>query len=473
MSKLKNYKQFIVYVLSLLFVGQIISISASISQKNKILEQVTDLVKREMILSDIGEIRTKLASFKSFFEVIELKNSDGVLLYTSGSNQASFMKLSREIIPNGSTTALGRMEVQFSVFETTPLTLMLWLAIVIISFPVFIYGSKKRMLSEKMKHELAKLEEKQVFAKKIAHDLRAPLSIVKSSINNPGKIQPAIIDKAFIRIDQIIDGLLDQNTMERSERVNLNTVLSEMREEKAYLLANGVELTLDLVDADVFCEINSVMIKRILSNLIKNAIEATSKGGIKLSLSLLNENTAKISIIDSGSGMSAECLRKVLGDEVYTSKTNGHGIGVKSARDYLQSENHAFNMTSIEGLGTRVDIILTKVEVFKNNPESKIVLVDDDDFIHMMWSCLIKNKDQFVSFKSTDEIISNLSNISIDSKIFIDLNIGQESGLKLAKRLKDQGYDDLYLQTGETTLDIEPLLFKSILSKDFPAHILN
>jgi len=171
----------------------------------------------------------------------------------------------------------------------TPLATLVWFAVTLISLPLFVYGNRKRILSQKMSQELIKLEEKQNFAKKIAHDLRAPLSIIKSSLSNSGKIERQITDKAFVRIEDIVDGLLNENTFEKLEKVHLNSLLREMFDEKKQLIQNDqIELSLDMLDADIYCEINSVMLKRVISNLIKNAIEATSKGNIKLNLKLSN-----------------------------------------------------------------------------------------------------------------------------------------------------------------------------------------
>ena len=460
--------------MSLLVVGQLIGLFSLINQKQKIADQFAELVKREMILSDLGELRTKLTSFKGFFEVIELYNNDGVLLYTSGETQSSYMSLQRIIIPKGSSSSIGELKIEFSVLEMTPLATLVWFAVTLISLPLFVYGNRKRVLSHKMSQELAKLEEKQSFAKKIAHDLRAPLSIIKSSVSNPGKIERQITDKAFVRIEDIVDGLLNDKTFEKVEKVHLNSLLRDMFDEKRQFVQNNeIEFNLEMVESDIYCEINSVMLKRILSNLIKNAIEATSKGTIKLNLKLSSEHSAIISIIDSGIGMSKETITKVMGDEVYTSKSDGHGIGIKSARDFLRENANDMEISSVEGLGTKIDIVLNGIEALQKNKSSKVVLIDDDEFIHMMWSCLIKDKEQFESYKSVNEFTSKLPEISLNASIFIDLNIGTESGIALAKELKVKGYHNLYLQTGERFEGDDSQIFKSILSKDFPSHILH
>jgi len=79
----------------------------------------------------------------------------------------------------------------------------------------------------------------------------------------------------------------------------------------------------------------------------------------------------------------------------------------------------------------------------------------------------------FKPYKSINEFTSKLAEIPKDASIFIDLNIGNESGIALAKVLKQKGYNNLYLQTGERFESDDSQIFKSVLGKDFPSHILH
>ena len=83
-----------------------------------------------------------------------------------------------------------------------------------------------------------------------------------------------------------------------------------MLEEETMLTGISVQKELANEDLQVICV--SKQIKRVLINLMKNAIEAMPSGGnLRISYMKESENSLKISIIDNGIGMSPERISKI------------------------------------------------------------------------------------------------------------------------------------------------------------------
>ncbi|MBT6410406.1 MAG: ATP-binding protein, partial [Nitrospina sp.] len=111
-------------------------------------------------------------------------------------------------------------------------------------------------------------------------------------------------------------------------------------------------------------------LKQVFLNLIKNAIEASRKGGkiqivtrvssgyaIKAASSPIPQQNIVVEIIDSGSGMD-EPTQKKLFTPFYTTKTKGSGLGLAICLKIVEDHNGKIKITSEKGLGTTVQVFL-------------------------------------------------------------------------------------------------------------------
>ena len=101
-------------------------------------------------------------------------------------------------------------------------------------------------------------------------------------------------------------------------------------------------------------------------NLIMNSIRSTNKGLIEIS-AILNENTVTISIIDMGVGMSESMISYLLTgvkpkDNFVTPKyKTGNGVGYQIIRNLVKLIFAELKIISKVGVGTEVQIVLTKL----------------------------------------------------------------------------------------------------------------
>jgi signal transduction histidine kinase len=129
----------------------------------------------------------------------------------------------------------------------------------------------------------------------------------------------------------------------------------------------GVQIHFDAF-TETIVEMDNVLIKRLLSNLLSNAIDASQTGSrVDIQLTPLPKTEVKrdwhrLKIIDYGVGISAENLRRVCTPYFTTKNTGdgkrGFGLGLAIARKIVHLHGGTLSITSKEKKGTTVQVDL-------------------------------------------------------------------------------------------------------------------
>ena len=99
---------------------------------------------------------------------------------------------------------------------------------------------------------------------------------------------------------------------------------------------------------------SSFELMRVFQNLFKNALEA---GATKLLLSVKqNGGQYELSLVDNGSGIPQESIKKVLKGG-FSSKSGGTGLGLSICRHLLSAHGATFELESTPGAGTTVKMV--------------------------------------------------------------------------------------------------------------------
>jgi hypothetical protein len=94
----------------------------------------------------------------------------------------------------------------------------------------------------------------------------------------------------------------------------------------------------------------------------------------------------------------------------------------------------------------------TKFPVSTESSCRKIVLLDDDELIHILWRYWAEeNKIDLTLFKKSGDLLSRLDTLSKDCHLYIDFHLGHENpnGAEIARILYDKGYRNLHICTGD------------------------
>ncbi|HVV69212.1 MAG TPA: HAMP domain-containing sensor histidine kinase [Patescibacteria group bacterium] len=308
-------------------------------------------------------------------------------------------------------------------------------------------------------------------ALKVAHDIRSPLAaldmIIQSTMTLP-EDNRILFRNAVWRIRDIANTLLKKNSInpltqqieedEHFTKQLLSSVINMLITEKRmqYRSKPNIEIE-NIFNSDsygLFAMIKISDFKRILSNLINNAVESLTDTG-KITIKLLsNEKKIEIWIQDNGRGIPVEVL-KILGQPGVTyGKQDGHGLGVYYAKNTLDSWGGKLIIESELGKGTSVKVCLPKtpspswfVPILHLYDKQHLAIVDDDISIHELWKERIKQytkmeniKITLHQFHSPDEIKNWFQNIKIEKNnvtyLFDYEFIGyEETGLDLIQNL--------------------------------------
>lgn len=217
---------------------------------------------------------------------------------------------------------------------------------------------------------------KATFFANMSHELRLPLA----SIIGFAQLLEADIEngelREFARMIQdggrgLLDTINDVLEMTRMESIGIEPTLeavsvADLVAETVGLsssLARGKDLILDIRgDTSIVVTADSTLLKRILINLIGNAIKFTDEGGVTVTYSR-ESPLARIDVVDTGIGMDGDFIPKMF-DE-FTQESSGRdrthggsGLGLAITRKLVDTLNGRIEVDSRKGEGTVMSVFL-------------------------------------------------------------------------------------------------------------------
>lgn len=185
-------------------------------------------------------------------------------------------------------------------------------------------------------------------AARLSHDLRNPLSVIKSSVditmlrNNDkfltqDKEVMQRINKAIIRMTNQIEDVLNyvKQTPIEKNKVTLSTCIKNV---VGWIsIPTRIEITVKENDATIFADEGKLEI--VFSNIIRNAIEAIgdNSGSIEIKIQDIGEQVI-IEIIDSGEGIKEDDMNMIF-EPLYTTKQIGTGLGLVSCKNIIEQHD--------------------------------------------------------------------------------------------------------------------------------------
>ncbi|MBL0719216.1 response regulator [Piscinibacter sp. Jin2] len=108
---------------------------------------------------------------------------------------------------------------------------------------------------------------------------------------------------------------------------------------------------------------DALLIKRVLINLLGNAVKFTARGSVILSLAEDAPGSLRIEVRDTGIGIPAAALQRIFepfrqADDTTTRRHGGSGLGLAITRELLTALGGSIELDSVEGLGTTMTVRL-------------------------------------------------------------------------------------------------------------------
>lgn len=281
-------------------------------------------------------------------------------------------------------------------------------------------------------------------------------------------------------LSQYRDGVPKNFTKENCViSVLLDDIISEKRIQYSHLPID-ICYHVEQDSRDICVDVVIMDFRRVVSNLINNAIEAIqNKGTVIVHLSK-NAKSCNIEICDTGIGMKPNFLQKILNGVSASSKKNGNGIGLISSRELMQSWGWQLDIVSEHNVGTAIHISIpltaslladTKIVAQPVNQLQRpdLILIDDNKIITDAWQLsAIHNRKKIVIFNKLSDVEQAIDNFDFTTLIYIDSDLSDIiRGEQYAKKLFEKGFTNIYLMTGYAASFFAPMSWiKGVVGKD-------
>ncbi len=224
----------------------------------------------------------------------------------------------------------------------------------------------------------SKVEAEQDVNKKVAHDIRGPISgiiglsdiILEESKDDETLNLVSMISKSGYAVLDLADEILNPLALKHSlDGDHFNLIDLKQRLEILFTpqaKAKQIQLTVKLNDDQKEVTFKKDKLLQIIGNLISNAIKFTPEFGcVEVALTLIlniDERSLVITVTDNGLGLNPETIQSILtGAKKTTPGTHGelgYGFGLAMVRDLVKSIGGKLDITSTLGNGAKFEITL-------------------------------------------------------------------------------------------------------------------
>ena len=291
------------------------------------------------------------------------------------------------------------------ILYSLAILLVISAALVLLTYSARIRNQEERL--EESRQMVAAIEEtsraKTVFLSNMSHDIRTPINgimgvsaIARSCVDNPEKVSECLdkIDGASNHLLSLINDVLDMSRIE-SGKIHIALEPADMTEicescssiirgqiaERNLRFTTEFELSHPKVLAD------EVHLKRILINILGNAVKFTRDGGgilfrCKETACTDEQITCRFEIKDSGIGMSRQFLGQIF--EAFSQEENrertrykGTGLGMAITKQLVDLMGGAIEVESEVNKGSQFYVTLS----FSRNPEEQAQAVEQEETV--------------------------------------------------------------------------------------------
>lgn len=320
--------------------------------------------------------------------------------------------------------------------------------------------------------------------KTAAHDLNNLLNnvlnaveLLKDSLENDLKLFniTSHLEKNALLASEIVNQLSDTKdiSLNNKSTINLLTLIQDVKQ--IIQKENSTNLNIEILsDKNTHTIIGyPTEIKRLLLNLISNAVEAgTDNTAVKIVLhqseefKSKNKNFISLIVSDNGPGIPSEYLNNIF-EEGYTTKnkSNNRGLGLSIVKSIADKHSAEIEVHSEENLGTSFSILFPPADgaIQKKLEHKKILIAEDDKFQREVLKDLLQSMKIDVFTASTGVEALDLFISTNPDLLFIDETMPEMSGLQCLEKIREIGtVSPIVLVTGA---DIEEKDIEGKVSK--------
>jgi signal transduction histidine kinase len=208
-------------------------------------------------------------------------------------------------------------------------------------------------------------------ARQVNHDIKNGLTPIRNVLRHFSQVsqqQPQLLPEVFSERRSTLESSVEYlETLARNyarlspeldrHPCDINLLVKEVLRNTR---SDGTEFHARLTEPLPTIMAESLSLRRILENVVGNAMDSLADGAGVVAVStepvpLRNPERVRITVSDTGSGMTGEQLERAFND-FYTSKPGGTGLGLSIVRRLVMDLDGSLRIDTEPGAGTRVVI---------------------------------------------------------------------------------------------------------------------
>lgn len=222
----------------------------------------------------------------------------------------------------------------------------------------------------------------------ISHDLRSPLTSIRGFIEMlrqpDNEIDDAMKNKYLDIIhsnvlvqERLVSDLVELSKLQTAEIVPqielsaLDDLVNDVVAKYQGVAAEkAIHIEVDQPEVVPMLHFDLVLIERVLTNLLSNAIRYTGEGGMICLKTEFEEDIVTTSVIDNGPGIPEEDLPRLVEtfyrvEKHRSADNNGRGLGLAIVKEILELHGSELKVESTVGVGTTFSFSLARDEVMQ------------------------------------------------------------------------------------------------------------
>lgn len=339
--------------------------------------------------------------------------------------------------------------------------------------------------NDQLRLEKEKAEErdrlKSVFLANMSHEIRTPMNGIigfsellkdEDLEENKRNDYVDIIINSSNQLMQIIDDILEISRLETNRvkvkysEISINSLLLEvfnLYNEKAKTNNTPLYIKKGLSDVESVISTDSTKLRKIIYNLIDNALRYTNEGHIEVGYERKGEKI-KFYVQDTGIGVKEEQLTSIFGrfsqgEKKLSQKMGGLGIGLSIAKENTELLGGKIWVESVYGEGSRFifTIPFSPVNAVVENFQYKnTVLIAEDEEINSLCLQILLTKYsdtiKVLEAKNGMEAVDLCKKHPEINLILMDVKMPIMDGLSATQKIREMGVETpIIAQTASTT----------------------
>lgn len=307
---------------------------------------------------------------------------------------------------------------------------------------------------------------KSEFVSTVSHELRTPLTSIKGSLglfrsSLLGELSEhgrSMIDIAYSNCDRLvrlINDILDLEKIEAGklsfvfEQTELSPLLAHTIEtNRAYAREHNVDIVLEDADEKILIETDPDRFEQVVTNLLSNAVKFSPNGAtVRVCVELIGDDV-RISIIDSGPGISDEFQTRIFrrfsqADSSDDREKGGTGLGLSISKAIIDAHGGTIDFDTSAENGSAFYFDLPRIKpdsdtgLATGNYTNTILICEDDADIARLLSMLIADMGFESKICTTAEHAKTLLSQNTFAAMTLDLTLPGQNGIDLIRELRE------------------------------------